>query len=61
MAFFRSELSNSSKLRIARSRPVAATFLDELLPWLSQPGPVNDETVRLELQRWVPEYVPALH
>jgi FlaA1/EpsC-like NDP-sugar epimerase len=49
------------KLRIARSRPVAEHFLDELLPWLSQPGPFADEAVRVELQRWVPEYAPARH
>ena len=49
------------KLRIARSRPVAETFLDELSQWLSQPGPVSDEEVRMGLQRWVPEYEPARH
>jgi FlaA1/EpsC-like NDP-sugar epimerase len=46
------------KLRIARSRPVEDTFLNELRQWLSQPGPVADETVRAGLQRWVPEYQP---
>ena len=49
------------KLRIARSRPVADTFLDELTQWLSQPGPVSVEEVRAGLQRWVPEYEPARH
>ncbi len=49
------------KLRIARSRPVEETFLDELSQWLSQPGPVSDEEVRRGLQRWVPEYEPARH
>jgi FlaA1/EpsC-like NDP-sugar epimerase len=49
------------KLRIARSRPVAESFLDELGAWLSQPGPVSDETVRTGLKRWVPEYEPARH
>lgn len=49
------------KLRIARSRPVAQTFLDELTRWLSQPGPVSDEDVRAGLKRWVPEYEPARH
>lgn len=49
------------KLRIARSRPVAETFLDELRLWLAQPGPVADEEVRAGLQRWVPEYEPARH
>ncbi|EPZ14694.1 hypothetical protein M622_17885 [Thauera terpenica 58Eu] len=49
------------KLRIARSRPVADTFLDEFTQWLSQAGPVSDEEVRAGLKRWVPEYEPARH
>lgn len=49
------------KLRIARSRPVPETFLDELTQWLSQPGPVSDDEVRVGLKRWVPEYEPAKH
>ena len=49
------------KLRIARSRPVPETFLDELTQWLSQPGPVSDDEVRAGLKRWVPEYQPARH
>ena len=49
------------KLRIARSRPVAESFLDELELWLAQPGPVADEDVRMGLKRWVPEYEPARH
>ena len=47
------------KLRIAQSRPVADNLLDSLEPWLKQAGPVADETVREELQRWVPEYEPT--
>lgn len=47
------------KLRIARSRPVAGTFLAELGAWLGQNGPVSDDEVRKGLQRWVPEYTPA--
>ena len=49
------------KLRIARSRPVSEAFLEELEQWLSQPGPVADEDVRMGLKRWVPEYEPARH
>jgi len=49
------------KLRIARSRPVPENFLDELEPWLAQPGPVSDAAVREGLKRWVPEYEPARH
>jgi len=47
------------KLRIARSRPVAASFIAELETWLARPGPVSDDEVRRGLQRWVPEYAPA--
>ncbi|WP_332671344.1 polysaccharide biosynthesis protein [Aromatoleum sp.] len=47
------------KLRIARSRPVAAGFLAELEAWLARPGPVSDDEVRRGLLRWVPEYAPA--
>jgi FlaA1/EpsC-like NDP-sugar epimerase len=47
------------KLRIARSRPVAASFLAELGTWLAHAGPVSDEEVRRGLLRWVPEYVPS--
>ncbi len=46
------------KLRIARSRPVEAGFLEALTAWLDQPQPVSDETVREGLRRWVPEYTP---
>src|SRR5574338_571519 len=46
------------KLRIARSRPVASSFLAELTPWLDEAGPVSDDEVRSALKRWVPEYVP---
>ncbi len=49
------------KLRIARSRPVSGAFLEELELWLSQPGPVADEEVRMGLKRWVPEYEQARH
>ena len=49
------------KLRIARSRTVAADFLDEFGKWLGQSGPVSDEDVRAGLKRWVPEYAPAQH
>ncbi|HJV25106.1 MAG TPA: nucleoside-diphosphate sugar epimerase/dehydratase [Aromatoleum sp.] len=47
------------KLRIARSRPVPASFLGELSTWLGRKGPVSDDEVRKGLQRWVPEYAPA--
>ncbi len=46
------------KLRIARSRPVAADFLPGLRTWLEGPDPVSDDEVRAALARWVPEYTP---
>jgi FlaA1/EpsC-like NDP-sugar epimerase len=49
------------KLRIARPRPVADDFLDSLEQWLRQPGPLDDETVRAELKRWIVEYAPSTH
>jgi len=52
-----------SKLRIAQSRPVSETFLEEVKQWLAQPvpGPVSDEEARSGLKRWGPEYEPARH
>ena len=46
------------KLRVARSRPVAAEFLTGLRLWLERPGPVSDDEVREALGNWVPEYTP---
>ena len=49
------------KMRIVQPVPVPADFLDSLRPWLDQPGPVDDETVRRDIRRWVNEYTPARH
>ena len=46
------------KLRVARSRPVAADLVAEAEAWMSNPR-MSDEAVRSGLQRWVPEYCPA--
>ncbi len=46
------------KLRIARSRKVAADFLPLLTTWLEVPKPLSDDAVRQALLRWVPEYSP---
>ena len=46
------------KLRVARSRPVAAEFLTGLRLWLERPGPISDDEVREALGNWVPEYTP---
>ncbi|MFX1716127.1 polysaccharide biosynthesis protein [Paraburkholderia sp. A1RO-5L] len=47
------------KLRIARAREVPEHLLDELLPWLMQHRVPNDDEVRRDLRRWVPEYQPS--
>jgi FlaA1/EpsC-like NDP-sugar epimerase len=47
------------KLRIARAREVANNLLDELLPWLMQNRVLQDDEVRRDLRRWVPEYQPV--
>ncbi|WP_434661771.1 nucleoside-diphosphate sugar epimerase/dehydratase [Paraburkholderia sp. A3BS-1L] len=47
------------KLRIARAREVPENLLDELLLWLMQHRVPNDDEVRRDLRRWVPEYQPA--
>ncbi|VVE01415.1 polysaccharide biosynthesis protein [Pandoraea anhela] len=48
------------KLRIAQARATPQHLLDELLPWLEQRRVPSDQEVRRDLQRWVPEYQPAL-
>ncbi|MGY6251886.1 polysaccharide biosynthesis protein [Paraburkholderia caledonica] len=48
------------KLRIARAREVSDELLDTLLPWLLQHRVPNDDEVRRDLRRWVPEYQPAI-
>ncbi|WP_428840358.1 hypothetical protein [Burkholderia vietnamiensis] len=35
-------------------------LLDELLPWLMQHRVLNDDEVRRDLRRWVPEYQPTV-
>jgi FlaA1/EpsC-like NDP-sugar epimerase len=46
------------KLRIARSRPVPASFYETVQIWLAL-DPQDDEAVRVGLRRWVPEYEPG--
>ncbi len=45
------------KLRVARARAVPNDFLDKLQPWLMQRRIPDDEEVRRELRRLIPEYV----
>ena len=48
------------KLRIAQARTVDATWVNEMLAWVSsQSAAWTDEEVRQRLQQWVPEYRPA--
>lgn len=47
------------KLRIAKARAVDDDWLRTLLPWLTQENLPEDDAVRRDLRRWVPEYVPA--
>ncbi|MDR0565290.1 MAG: polysaccharide biosynthesis protein [Azoarcus sp.] len=46
------------KLRIASSRQVEEGFLNNLQNWLESPAPLDDETVRRDIQQWVTEYAP---
>lgn len=46
------------KLRIAKARLAPPGLLSELTPWLARPTAADDRKVRMELQRWVPEYQP---
>ena len=45
------------KLRIARARQAELGWLDELLKWLNQERVLDDQEVRRDLKKWVPEYV----
>ncbi len=47
------------KLRIARSRPVPEGFRERGIEWITGADPVEDEAVRAELKRWMPEYEPS--
>ena len=47
------------KLRIALAREVDGAWLGELLAWLNQERTPEDEEVRRDLRRWVPEYGPT--
>lgn len=44
------------KLRIARARPADEQWLSSLLIWLQAHPILNDDDVKQELTRWVPEY-----
>ena len=44
------------KLRIAAARPSYPVRAVEILDWLTQAGPVEDDAVRARLRNWMPEY-----
>jgi FlaA1/EpsC-like NDP-sugar epimerase len=46
------------KLRIARSRQIEEDFLSNLQNWMEYSTPLDDETVRRDIQQWVIEYTP---
>jgi FlaA1/EpsC-like NDP-sugar epimerase len=52
-------LTSHAKLRVARTRVVSPTFLDEFLAWVSH-TPENANAVRHRLRNWIPEYRPAV-
>jgi FlaA1/EpsC-like NDP-sugar epimerase len=45
------------KLRIAKARQGDSATLAQITTWLSRPDQPDSETVKIELSRWVPEYV----
>ncbi len=57
----RTQRTPHPKLRIAKARGADASWLRELLAWLEQPSMPDDEEVRGDLQRWIPEYDPSQH
>lgn len=49
------------KLRIARARDVAEQDLNEILSWLKQNQVLDDQLVRRDLRKFIPEYQPAVN
>lgn len=46
------------KLRVARSRPVIASLIEDVEAWLAQLPSPSDGQVRAGLKYWIPEYRP---
>jgi FlaA1/EpsC-like NDP-sugar epimerase len=46
------------KLRVARARVENMAWAAEVLQWLAREEPQNEEQVKRELCKWVPEYLP---
>src|SRR5690606_4775400 len=49
------------KLRIAGPRPVPEGFYEDIQVWVGAEAPLDDESVRMGLKRWVPEYSPRAY
>lgn len=45
-----------AKLRIAKARHENSEWLARLLEWIGQRAPADDDSVRRDLMRWLPEY-----
>jgi hypothetical protein len=46
------------KLHVAKAREVDAAWLEGLVQWLKSNELRDDDQVRRDLKRWVPEYEP---
>lgn len=46
-----------TKLRIAQARPVHREWVTALAHWLNRTGTLNDNDVRMQLGKWLPEYL----
>ena len=51
-------LTPHPKLRVAKARAADASWYAECLDWLSYPGTYDEDTVKRQLNTWVPEYHP---
>ncbi len=49
------------KLRVAKARAADAGWYAECLDWLGHPDTYDEETVKRQLNTWVPEYQPGLN
>jgi FlaA1/EpsC-like NDP-sugar epimerase len=47
------------KLRVAKARAAGAAWHDECVAWLADAEPKQEEVVKSQMKRWVPEYQPG--
>jgi FlaA1/EpsC-like NDP-sugar epimerase len=55
----RTQPSGHPDLRIAKVGTMESFDINELIRWLQQPRYLDDDEVRRDLKRWVPEYITA--